>query len=87
MGRWGLPVNLLAVAWGVCVIVNLGWPRPEIYGDGPVRRHAAPIATAAMLAVGGLYYVLVRRHKTGVLDEHRPPRLEDRRRPASGEEG
>src|SRR5262249_22998022 len=27
LGRWGLPVNLLAVAWGVFAVVNIGWPR------------------------------------------------------------
>lgn len=71
MGRWGLLVNALAVAWGVAVVVNLAWPRAEVYGDGTYRRFIAPIATIAMLSVGGVYYGTVRRHKTGVLEEHR----------------
>ncbi|MEW4570409.1 amino acid permease [Tautonia sp. JC769] len=73
MGRWGLPVNLVAVAWGIFVIVNLSWPRTEIYGTDPARRYSAPLATAAMLLAGGSYYWLVRRHKTGVLETHRAP--------------
>lgn len=71
LGRWGLPVNALAVAWGLVVIVNIGWPRAEIYGEAPGRRYVAPVATAAMLAAGALYYGLVQRRKTGVLAEHR----------------
>lgn len=73
MGRWGLPVNVLAVCWGIFVIVNLAWPRSEIYGEEPYRRFSAPIGTAAMLLAGGSYYWLVRRHKTGVLEMHRAP--------------
>jgi urea carboxylase system permease len=70
LGRWGLAVNLAAVAWGALVVVNIGWPRPEIYGDGPVGRFGAAPATAAMLAAGWLYQRLARR-RLGVLDEHR----------------
>ena len=46
LGRWGLPVNAIAVVWGLFVVINIGWPRPEIYGAerlGPLRgasRHA-----------------------------------------------
>ncbi|RZL77643.1 MAG: amino acid permease, partial [Rhodococcus sp. (in: high G+C Gram-positive bacteria)] len=28
MGRWGLPVNIFAVLWGVGMALNLAWPRP-----------------------------------------------------------
>jgi urea carboxylase system permease len=70
LGRWGLPVNFLAVAWGVLMLVNLGWPRAE--SDSPwYRQYAALLATAGLVAVGGVYYALVQRHKTGVLEEHR----------------
>lgn len=71
LGRWGLPVNVLAVIWGVVIVTNIGWPRTEVYGATWYRRYSAPLGTAVMLAVGGLYYGLVRRHKTVVLDDHR----------------
>ena len=72
LGRWGPAVNALAVAWGVLIVVNIGWPRPEIYGNGPLGRFGAAPATAAMLACGGLYHVLAQRGgRSGVLDEHR----------------
>ena len=32
---------------------------------------AALLVTAAMLVLGGVYYGLVQRHKTGVLEEHK----------------
>ena len=31
LGRWGLPVNVLAVTWGLCMALNLIWPRQSIY--------------------------------------------------------
>jgi len=31
LGRWGVPLNIVAVAYQVGMIVNLAWPRPEIY--------------------------------------------------------
>jgi urea carboxylase system permease len=71
LGRWGLPVNVLAVAWGVAVVVNVGWPRPEIYGTAWYHRYGAPLATAAMLAAGAGYYGLSRRGRAGVLEGHR----------------
>lgn len=71
LGRWGLVVNLLAVIWGVLIVVNVGWPRPEIYGTSWYRRFSAPLATFALIAVGGVYYGLYQRHKTGVLEAHR----------------
>lgn len=33
MGKWGLPVNIFAVLWGVAMAINLAWPRVAIYGD------------------------------------------------------
>lgn len=71
LGRLGLPVNALAVLWSTLLIGNLSWPRVEIYGPEPLARFSVPLATALMLVVGGLYYGLVRRHRTGVLHAHR----------------
>lgn len=70
LGKWGLPVNLLAVAWGVLMIVNVGWPRPA-EGLAWYEQYGAILLTAALVAVGAVYYFLVQRHKTGVLQEHR----------------
>jgi amino acid transporter len=79
MGRLGLPVNALAVAWGLFLIVNISWPRPEIYGSDPWSRFAAPLATLAVIALGAVYYLLVQRHRMGVLAEHAAPVAGDQR--------
>lgn len=64
LGRWGLPVNLLAVAWGVFMAVNIGWPRPEVYDPGgthPYLRYFAVLFLLATLAAGTLVYRRRRR--------------------------
>ena len=32
LGRWGLPVNVVAVVYQIIAIVNLAWPREAVYG-------------------------------------------------------
>lgn len=71
LGRWGLPVNCLAVIWGVLTVLNVGWPRTEVYGEDWYEQNAAVLFTGGLLVMGGGYYALVQRHKTGVLPEHR----------------
>jgi amino acid transporter len=70
MGRLGLPVNAVAVVWGLFVIVNISWPRPEIYGSDPWGRFAAPLSTLSLVALGAVYYRLVQRRRRGILAEH-----------------
>ena len=70
LGRWGLPVNAVAVVWGLFVVVNIGWPRAEIYGSGAWSRFAAPLATLALIVVGAVYFLLFQRKRTGILSEH-----------------
>jgi urea carboxylase system permease len=74
LGRWGLPVNLLAVVWGATMTINLMWPRREIFNAvEPFHWYVQWIAVLFIGTVffGGLaYYWLVQRHKTGVLSDH-----------------
>jgi urea carboxylase system permease len=71
LGRWGVPINLVAAIWCLVTVVNVGWPRPEVYGSAWYNRFGALLYTAGLIGIGGLYYVLVQRHKAGVLKEHR----------------
>jgi urea carboxylase system permease len=71
LGRWGLAVNLLAVLFSAGLIVNMAWPRPDSDETPWYESGAALLFTCLLLGAGGLYYGLVQRHKTGVLEEHR----------------
>ncbi|MEU2334047.1 amino acid permease [Streptomyces sp. NPDC006654] len=31
LGRWGVPVNAVALVWGLAMAVNLAWPRGAVY--------------------------------------------------------
>ena len=75
LGRWGLPVNIAAVGWGVFMCVNLIWPRKEVYNAvAPFHwylQYGAMLFIGVVFFGGLAYYWFVQRHKTGVLDSHR----------------
>ena len=75
LGRWGLPINILAVVWSLALVVNVGWPRAEVYGEWWPRRFAAPLSTVVMLGAGLVCRSLVARRPSGILEEHRAPAL------------
>jgi len=55
LGRWGLPVNILAVLYGAVMVVNLAWPRPEVYdpaGDNGILLYSAPLVVGIVLLLG-----------------------------------
>ncbi|RBY94176.1 amino acid permease [Blastococcus sp. TBT05-19] len=74
LGRWGLPVNVLAVLWGAGMAINLGWPRREVYNaTEPYHWYlqwGAALFIGAIALVGLAYYRLRQRHRTGVLPDH-----------------
>ena len=75
LGKLGLPINVLAVAWGAFMAVNLAWPRKDVYNaTEPFHWYLqyGAILFISVVFFGGLaYYWFVQRHKTGVLDSHR----------------
>ena len=61
LGRWGLPVNVAALVYGVAGALNLAWPRggSEIpWSD----KWVVVIGLVIVLAVGALYALLARPH-------------------------
>ncbi|MEU8638306.1 amino acid permease [Amycolatopsis sp. NPDC048633] len=58
LGRWGVPVNAAAVLYGIAMIVNIAWPRPEIYdvtGSGAAWTLLFPIEfVGGALVIGWL---------------------------------
>nr|WP_229700831.1 APC family permease [Streptomyces camponoticapitis] len=75
LGRFGLPVNILAVVWGGAMSLNLAWPRAAVYNaTGPQHwylRWGAFLFVGIVAGGGFAYYWFVQRRKTGVLAEHR----------------
>ena len=64
LGRWGLPVNLIAVAFGIAMMVNLAWPRAEVYdpaGESPVLQYFAVLFVVLALGGGALVFTAKKR--------------------------
>ncbi|TSB28623.1 amino acid permease [Streptomyces benahoarensis] len=74
LGRFGLPVNILAVLWGLAMSLNLAWPRAAVYNaTGPQHwylRWGAFLFIGIVAGGGFLYYWFVQRKRTGVLEGH-----------------
>jgi urea carboxylase system permease len=74
LGRWGLPVNVLALAWGGGMLINFAWPRVAT-NPTPVQtglglnfhwnwlNHRPVLWTVVvvLMLVGGAYFFLVQR--------------------------
>ena len=75
LGRFGLPVNILAVVWGTAMAINLAWPREDVYGGG-VLQFIAPIFIGGIVVVGLAWYFVRGRHHVGTLPEHMKQNLE-----------
>jgi urea carboxylase system permease len=76
LGRWGLPVNIAAVAYGALVTINIAWPRNSIYnavGHPHWYWQWAPVLfIGAIVIIGAIYYFTVQAKKGDeVLAEHR----------------
>jgi urea carboxylase system permease len=73
MGRWGLPVNVLAVIFQTVVMINLAWPRAQVYGnDRWYYQWGAFVFVGLLGGVGIVYYLIaLRGRQTTVLAEHR----------------
>jgi urea carboxylase system permease len=74
LGKLGLPINILAVGWGVFMCINLAWPRKDVYNAVEPFHWYLQYGAVLFIGIvffGGLaYYWFVQRHKTGVLASH-----------------
>jgi amino acid transporter len=55
LGWLGIPVNIAAVLYGGLMVINLSWPRAEIFnptGEYPILQWAAPLTVLAVVVVG-----------------------------------
>ncbi len=70
LGRWGLAVNVLAVVYGIGMIINLGWPREEVYdpsGEHWYLHYFSLLFVGGSLVVGALVYQRYRTRTSGSL--------------------
>jgi amino acid transporter len=85
LGKWGIPVNVLALLWGGSMLVNFAWPRVDsnptpnqtagALSTGISELNKVPIlytVLGVILLVGVLYYFIseVRKPKVEII---RPP--------------
>ncbi len=60
LGRWGIPVNIVAVLWGLGMAINLGWPRGAVFdpaGGHWYLKWFAEIFLLGALLVGSVAYL------------------------------
>jgi urea carboxylase system permease len=85
LGRWGLLVNAVAVAYGLIVAINIAWPRSAVYdslaGTKDSAGHVIPghwywqyiaiLFIGIVVLLGSIYYFAVYNRKPiAVLREH-----------------
>ena len=63
LGRWGMLVNLVGLAYGVGAIVNLMWPRTP--GTPWYDNYIVLVSMLVVAAVGALYGLVFRPHLKG----------------------
>ncbi|MDH5670429.1 MAG: hypothetical protein OEY86_20700, partial [Nitrospira sp.] len=60
LGRWGLPINIIAFHWSLFELVNIAWPRPyAISPDAPWwQLWAVPLVLGSILSLTTLSVVM-----------------------------
>jgi len=73
LGAWGTPVSLAAMVWAGVVIVNLAWPRRDIFNPGEPHWYlqwGGVLLPVLVLSISYLVYRFSQKNKIGVLPEH-----------------
>jgi urea carboxylase system permease len=65
LGKWGFPVNILALIWSTFMVINVSWPRTATYGLEWYHQYSAWIYTAGLICLGVFiyYYKLIKRQR------------------------
>jgi len=56
MGKWGLPINILALIWSTFMVINVSWPRAATYGSEWYHQYSAWIYTGGLIFIGVFIY-------------------------------
>lgn len=81
LGRWGVPVSILALIYGVSSIVILSIKTPTT-GTGFFNRWLVPISLLIVAAIGALY-LLIARPQEHVREDARPDGYRERPTPGA----
>jgi hypothetical protein len=73
LGRWGLPINVIAFHWSLFEFINIAWPRPyAVSPDAPWwQLWAVPLVLGSILGLTTLH-VLVGKIREAVRPESSP---------------
>ncbi|MBM7471184.1 APC family permease [Subtercola frigoramans] len=75
LGRWGIPLNAIAIVYQIGMVINLAWPRTEIYdltGNTWWLQWSAILFIGAALVVGFFVHRFVVRRAGGIELGHLP---------------
>jgi amino acid transporter len=65
LGAWGIPVNVLALLYGVAAIVNILWPRPQSAADPWYAVYGMSATTVGVMLIGAAYMVFAKPYERG----------------------
>jgi urea carboxylase system permease len=68
LGRWGLPINILAVGYGLLMAINIAWPRAAVYdpaGGHWYLRWFPELFLAGVAVLGAAAYAARNRQRDG----------------------
>jgi urea carboxylase system permease len=78
LGRWGIPVNVIAVVYQVLAIVNLAWPRKSVYdltGHTWWLQWSAPLFIGIVLVIGVAVHRVLRTGSVTITADVQEPAL------------
>lgn len=68
LGRWGLPINVIAFHWSVFEFINIAWPCPSVVPpDAPWwQLWAVPLILGSILEITILYVLIGKVHRAAL---------------------
>jgi amino acid transporter len=78
LGRWGIPVNIIAVVYQVLAIFNLAWPRKSVYdltGHTWWLQWSAPLFIGVVVVVGVAVHRVLRTGSVAIAATAQAPVL------------
>ncbi|WP_432563213.1 APC family permease [Kineococcus sp. SYSU DK003] len=70
LGRWGWPVNVVAVVFGALMVVNMAWPRQEVYDPEAGTWYLRFLPELFLVGTGAIGAVVFARRRGHFADAH-----------------